>query len=134
MLIPIYTGIFFDDGQILAHFKPRLSVVPGHLHATLSFRGGVESAHEELLGEIVKVRVVAYGNNGKNEGLKVELMADNPELQRLCDAVKVPHITLSVSREAKMLDTRFLDFEPLEKPIELTGRYGVVTRSGLTLV
>ena len=130
-MIPIYTGIFLDNAQVYALFPPQLSVRPSHLHVTLSFRGGAESAHEELLGEVVKVRVVAYGNDGKNEGLKVELLAENPELQKLCDAVEVPHITLSASREAKMVNTRFLEFTPLEEPVELTGHYGIVTRSGL---
>jgi 2'-5' RNA ligase len=133
MVIPIYTGIFLDNARVYALFPPQLSVRPSHLHVTLSFRGGVESAHEELLGEVVDVRIVAYGNDGKNEGLKVELLAENPELQKLCDAVEVPHITLSTSREAKMVNTRFLEFAPLEKPVELTGRYGIVTRSGLLI-
>lgn len=133
MLIPIYTGIFLDNAEVYGLFPPQLSVQPSHLHVTLSYRGGAESAHEELLGKVVKVRIVAYGNNNKNEGLKVELLAENPELQKLCDAVKVPHISLSASREAKMVNTRFLEFTPLEKPVELTGRYGVVTRSGLLI-
>ena len=134
MLIPIYTGIFLDNDQIYSLFPPKLSVRPSHLHVTLSFRGGIESAHEEFLGEIVKIRAVGYANNGKNEGLKVELEASNPKLQKLCDAVEVPHITLSANRESQMKDTKLLDFEPLEKPTEFTGRYGVVTRAGLTLV
>jgi 2'-5' RNA ligase len=134
MVIPIYTGIFLNNDELYALFPPQLSVRPAHLHVTLIFRGGIESAHEELLGETVTVRIVGYGNNSKNEGLKVELEASNPELQKLCDAVKVPHITLSASREAQMKDTKLLDFEPLENPIEITGRYGVVTHTGLTLV
>lgn len=133
MLIPRYTGIFLDKGEIFEKFPPKLSVTPGHLHVTLSFRGGIESAHEEFLGEVVKVRVVGYGNDGKNEGLKVELESTNPELQKICDELETPHITLSVSRDARNRDTRNLAFEPLEEPLEFVGRYGVFTPSGLVL-
>ncbi|MBR6811524.1 hypothetical protein IKM56_03770 [Candidatus Saccharibacteria bacterium] len=133
MLIPIYTGIFLNSEEIYGAFPPKLSAWAGHPHVTLTFRGGIESAHEEFLGEEVKVRVVGYGNNGKNEGLKVELSAKNPELQKICDLVAVPHITLSISRDGAMKNTSSIEFSPLEKAIEFTGRYGVVTRSGLVI-
>lgn len=133
MLVPIYTGIFLDNDDIYSHFPSKLSVQVGHPHVTLVYRGGVESAHEEFLGEMVKVRVVGYGNDGKNEGLKVELVAENPELQNLCNTVEVPHVTLSTSRDSKNRNTKHLKFESIDEPIEFVGRYGVFTRSGLVL-
>ena len=133
MLIPIYTGIFLDSNELYSLFRPKLSVRVGHPHVTLDYRGGIESAHEEFLGEVVKIRVIGYGNDGKNEGLLVKLEASNLELQKFCDAVEIPHITLSTSRESKNRFTKGLQFTPLERPIELTGRYGVFTRAGLVL-
>lgn len=133
MLVPIYTGIFLNSDEVYKLFPPKLSIVVGHPHVTLAYRGGIESAHEEFLGEAVKVRVIGYANDGKNEGLQVELTAENSELQKLCNAVEIPHVTLSTSRESKNRLTKDSNFAPLEKPIELVGHYGVFTRSGLVL-
>lgn len=133
MLIPIYTGIFLDGDNVYKLFPPKLFTRIGHPHVTLIYRGGLESAHEEFLGEIVKVRVIGYGNDGKNEGLQVELESTNPELQKICNEVEVPHITLSISRDSKNRYTKNLAFKPVDKPVELVGRYGVFTRAGLVL-
>jgi len=130
MIVPIYTGIFVDTEALWSIFPPKLSVRKGHAHVTLSYRGGVESAHEEWLGEKVLVRVVAYGNNGKNEGLKVELESSNSELQKYLDTLGEHHITLSYARDSDPKFTANLDFEKLGEKIELVGVYGVFTSRG----
>ena len=38
--------------------------------------------------------------------------------------LKVPHITASLANGAKAVKTKDLDFEALEKPIKLVGRFG----------
>ena len=127
------TGILLNSDEVYNRFPPKLSVSIGHLHVTLVYHGGIESAHEELLGEEVKIRVIGYANDGKNEALQVELEATNPELQMICKAVVVPHITLSISRDSKHRFSKDLNFEPIDNSIEFMGRYGVFTRSGLVL-
>lgn len=133
MLIPIYTGIFLNSDEVYKCFPSKLSLQVGHPHVTLVYHGGIESAHEELLGEEVKICVVGYANDGKNEALQVKLEATNPELQKICETVAVPHITLSISRDSKHRYSKDLDFEPIDNPVEFIGRYGVFTRSGLVL-
>ena len=118
MLVPIYTGIFLDNDDIYSHFPSKLSVQVGHPHVTLVYRGGVESAHEEFLGEMVKVRVVGYGNDGKNEGLFVALDNTIPYM-----GADRPHITLSIAEGAKAVNTAFVSMT--EKRIgTLKGRVG----------
>lgn len=133
MLIPVYTGVFISENELYSVFKPKLSVFKGHPHITLSFRGGIESAHEEWLGEKVVVKVVGYGNNGKNEGLKVELKAQNAELQKYLDSFGEHHITLSCSRDSDPKFTANLSFEKIEKPTEFVGIYGAFTARGFVL-
>jgi hypothetical protein len=57
--------------------------------------------------------------------LLVKVEADDPVIQGACDALYAPHITLSISEAGQAKDTAFLDFKPLEEPIELTGNYGL---------
>lgn len=78
---------------------------------------------EKLFGEKIKIIITGYGNDGKNEGVKVRLESDNPQIDEMIRKIEVPHITLSVSRTGKPVATRYLSFSPIEE-ITLTGTYG----------
>ena len=71
---------------------------------------------------IGKFNVIGYGNDGKNEGLLVELVSveipdindifcDVHEMYLLAKSIPVPHITLSVSKDGKPVDTGKLNFD-----------------------
>jgi len=120
-----YTGIFFEQ----KYFHDKISVLKGshlfrlieHPHITFSYMP--EEIDENLFGEQVMVRITGYGNDGKNEGVKVELVSASKEIAAIFKKIEVPHITVSVSEDGRPVDTRGLEFEPVE-PIELTGIYG----------
>lgn len=121
----IYAGIFVDPEDLYGKVSPRLEKSIKDPHITTKFKPGVEDLNLGQLGTGAKITAVGYGNDGRNEGLLVQIEADEPEIQKACDALERPHITLSVSEEGRPKDTVNLEFSPLETPIELTGRYGL---------
>lgn len=78
-------------------------------HITTEFKPN--KTHEHLYGQYATFRAIGYGNDGINEGLKVEMVScENEELKQLFDNIEIPHITLSVSSKGKPINTKNLDF------------------------
>ena len=73
--------------------------------------------------------VVGYGNDGLNEGLLVDWKDGDAELRELFDQIKVPHITLSRGEYSESLNTRYLEFKPVE-PFVIEGVFGGVVNTG----
>ncbi len=126
-----YIGCFLDSeelaGMVALLGKERLARVIANPHVT--FRYQPDTVDSGLFGEKVLVTAVGYGCDGENEGLKVELQMENPRLAKLAEAIAVPHITLSVSKDGESVNTRYLDFTPIA-PFTLTGVFGGYTLSG----
>lgn len=128
-----YTGYFFDPDQmksLMAHLEQQglgsdgLSRTIACPHVTLSYMP--EDAHEGSFGTTQRMLVTGYGNDGRNEGVKVELIGQSPDeaLAAMERGVACPHVTLSVSEDGKPVDTRYLDFKPISEPFEMIGTYG----------
>lgn len=100
-------------------------------HVTFAYRP--ENVNQALFGEKIHIWLVGYGNNGKNEGLKVKLESDNAAVQAMIDQVKVPHITISVSYDGKPVDTKELEFADID-PIEMEGKFGGYAKWGSVIV
>ena len=77
-----------------------------------------------ILQKSIKIKIIAYGNNGDNEGFKVELFTSNKHLQKMVNNIPVPHITISISDTAKAVNTRCLNFVPLNNSIDIEGEFG----------
>ncbi|MDO4332677.1 MAG: hypothetical protein Q4C58_08315 [Eubacteriales bacterium] len=90
-------------------------------HVTFAYMP--RTVDETLFGEEMTIKMIGYGNDGRNEGVKVELSADNPVLKEMMKRIEVPHITLAVSEEGAPVDTGKLHFEPIE-PIMIVGKFG----------
>ena len=126
-----YIGCFVDREELARHVK---SVSTGHLfrkiknpHVTFAFEP--DEVNEKLFGEKIKVEAVGYGNNGVNEGLKVNLYCDNRSIAGMAEEIKVPHITISVDKGGKAYDTRYLNFYDIE-PFILEGVFGGYMQNG----
>jgi hypothetical protein len=128
----IYTGAFIDIATLHKTIKVgnRLEKLIENPHVTFQFRP--ETAPTSLFGEKVCVKVVGYGNDGKNEGLKVEVFANNQMLSKMAKEILVPHITISVSADGKPVDTAKLTFHPI-KPFFLEMTFGAFTSNGVIL-
>ena len=119
-----FSGLFINPEEIYSKVQPTLEKPVKHPHVTTAFRPESSQLLLEQIGSDAKIYAVGYGNDGKNEGLLVKVEAEDPEVQAACDALKTPHITLSTSRRGQAKNTAFLEFTPLEKPIDLTGKFG----------
>ena len=93
-------------------------------HITFSYKP--DKVEESLFGTAVRVWITGYGNDGRNEGLKVKLECEDPVLQKMAEQIKIPHITLAVSKGEKAVNTSRLKFEPVE-PMELESFFGGCT-------
>lgn len=87
-------------------------------HITTEYKP--EKPHKHLYGLTAQFEIIGYGNNGQNEGYKVALrkiFADSEqeaELREIFNQIPLLHITLSVAKGAKPVNTRYLDFSPVE--------------------
>lgn len=93
-------------------------------HVTLSYMP--DDAMEGLFGARARLVVTAYGSDGRNEGVKVAIVDDGApaELRDAGAAVPVPHITLSIAKGARAVDTAKLEFRDLPRPLEIGATYG----------
>lgn len=82
-----------------------------------------KEVNEKLFGEPVRLKVTGYGKNGENEGLRVEIIAENPEIQEMAKSIPLPHVTISISTTGKAVNTRFLEFADVE-PFFLEATFG----------
>lgn len=99
-------------------------------HVTVSYRP--DFVDQSLFGTAVRVRVVGYGSDEENEGLRVELSTRDKRLEKLLRAIELPHITLSISKTGKSVNTRSLNFTAVA-PFELLGKYGGYTEGRATV-
>lgn len=137
----IYSGLFINPDEVYSFFPPNLAHKIRDPHVTVAYRPGVEKVFLDSLSSEAIIRVVGYGNNGENEGLLVEVSAEDPVIQKtLSDRVApdrdgklktVPmHITLSIADGAEAVNTKYLDFTPIKDPINLTGTYKLFGNDG----
>ena len=127
-----YEGIFFEGETVdFIHSleKEKLPVINDEIHCTFKYHPNDNEIFDELVGKEIEVLLVGYGYDGKNSGFKLELPneikkyyinydEDNKEV------LKVPHITASLSIDAKASQTKNLDFKPLPNPIPIKGKFG----------
>lgn len=125
----IYVGCFinyktFHDAIRGIRVKP----LPNDIrdpHVTFSYKP-IE-VNQSLFGSELRIKIVGYGNDGKNEGLRVCIDTSNQELQSMIERIAIPHITIAVSDDGKPVNTKNIRFDDIE-PIELTGKFGGYTK------
>lgn len=131
----IYTAWFVSWDELqdaIKDFAPcRLEKTIEFPHVTLAFRPRmVDTA---LFGTSAKISITGYGNNGKNEGVSVTVEPEGTALTAPLQALKQPHITLSVSAEGKAVNTVDLDFHPVPQRT-ICGTFGAFTADGTLLL
>lgn len=127
-----YEGIFFDPKvtEFIKSLEPTsLSKVNNSLHCTFKYHPEKDEIFNDIVGKEFDLYLIGYGNDGQNSGFKVEL---SPELKKYyinydeqnTNVLKTPHITVSLSEGAIPVNTKNLNFIPLEEKIQITGRFG----------
>lgn len=132
-----YEGIFFDGGmaEILHSLEiQKLDKINDEMHCTFKYHPGKNEIFNEIVGDYFEVYVIGYGNDGKNSGFKIQLPSELKEYyinyDKNTSKLIIPHITSSLAEEAKAMNTKNLDFKPLEKPVKLMGRFGYWIKEG----
>ena len=126
----IYAGVFVDDEELYNLAPPKLEKRVNNPHITTKFRPDAVNLLLNSLGSQVKITVVGYGNDGKNEGLLVKAESDDPMVQEALNKIDTPHITLSCSADGKPKDTANLEFLPIDSPFDIEGKYGLFLNGG----
>ena len=132
-----YFGIFIVDEKeiekISDNEKVRLEKRSTNFHCTFRYKPEDMSVFNEVIGEEAELTLTGYACDGENSGYKVKLdeviekyflnTDDSGKLQ-------VPHITTSLSKDGKAVNTMNLEFENFEQPIVVRGRFGVFVKNG----
>ena len=79
--------------------------------------------------------MTGYASNGKNSGFKLQLPEDIMKYyinydEKKPGKLKVPHITTSLGFGATPMNTKDLDFKPLEKEYKIKGKFGFWVSTG----
>lgn len=122
-----FQGIFLDketEEKLINLQKRGLESNIQNMHITFKY-GDIEEYPKELIGKNFKIKIIGYGADEKNSGFLVEIPQ---ELKKYYKSSSVPHITVSLGEvdgvKGKAVNTGKLDFEPLEKTIEISGQLG----------
>ena len=70
--------------------------------------------------------MVGEGSTDDNQGFEIEVPN---ELKEYYKGAYIPHITMSVSKTGKPVNTKDIDFKKI-KPFEVTGKIGYFTDRG----
>lgn len=121
----IYTGAFVSTSLIGERFIGTLSKTIANQHVTFAFKPSIDiqDVINRHLGEDVRITAIGYGNNGENEGLKVRVESESEELNKLIEAIDIPHITISVGENGKPVNTAKLEFKDIPS-FTFTGKIG----------
>jgi hypothetical protein len=150
----IYEGFFLTASK---GFKGSLEREIENKHITTDFFGSNSDkpTHPEFYGMSATFKIIGYANDGKNEGFlidkdsikitadytfdeaKGEFRKNDPKLIKnfikfYNEAMKdrIPHVTLSVSKDGKPVDTKDLEFEPVRTPFTCSAIFAGYTDKG----
>jgi len=138
-----YTAIFIDDANMKkirqAYSEDELSNKPKYPHITISYIGRNDNLDKTKMAKLnkqisqigteIKFKVVGYANDGENEAVQVELLNVPEELKDSLNSNTKYHITLSWSETSKPVKSGYLDFEPVDKEMNLTGVFGTIRKN-----
>jgi hypothetical protein len=120
-----YLGAFISPAELTDKINIkgayRLDRIIANPHVTFEFKP--DQANRSLFGKKISLKVTGYGNDGKNEGLRVEIFTDDPDLCEMAKRIALPHITVSVSSDSEPVRTRYIEFFPIE-PFFMEAVYG----------
>lgn len=127
-----YEGIFFEADMVdLIHSleTEKLASVNDEIHCTFKYHPTTDEIFNDIVGRTFEVYLIGYGNDGQNSGFEIlfpdELKDYYINYEEQNSTVLIPpHITVSLAEGAKAINTKNLNFKPLEKPVKLVGRFG----------
>lgn len=135
----VYTGIIVSHKELLdnlyAHNPTivrlgRLDKLTPTNYISVGFRGETEG-HEKFYGTKITLKIVGYGRDDDNEGLRVEIHpTGNKELDNILKKVTDPVISLSTSATGLAKNAKSLRYWALFNPFFITGVYSGINSKG----
>lgn len=132
-----YEGIFFEGEsakKIYSLEGVHLDLPIDKLHCTFKYRPSDEQIFDDIVGQEVEIAIIGYGCDGNNSGFEIVIPEDVMSYYLNCDKndpskITIPHITVSLAKGAKAVNTKNLEFKPLDNPCFIRGRFGYCIRS-----
>ena len=130
-----YEALFLDEESVarVKLVEPvNLGFQNDEIHITFKYKPSEEETFDQIVGNVYELRVIGYGNDGKNSGFQVELPEELLPYYINYDEngeLKTPHITVSLAPGAKAKDTAFIRFLPII-PFTIKARFGYWTKKG----
>lgn len=125
-----YFGIFVDNQdieKIIKNEKNTLEKQPNNFHCTFAYKPKNIEMFNDIIGKNIDILLIGYGCDGKNSGFKVSFPNDMKKYFLNADKegnLKVPHITTSLSKTGKAINTANLKFEDIEESVVIKGKFG----------
>lgn len=123
-----YEGIFFDKNEIDRLVKDfdvgSLDKIIKNPHITFGYKPSEEDSFSEfLIGAKAEIKIIGFGNNGKNAGFLCEIPEEIKEYYHGAFPI---HITTSISQDSEASYTANLNFKllPENEQITLEGTLG----------
>lgn len=129
-----YIGIFIDENdtnKILQNEGTALEKRPNNFHCTMQYMPKDLNFFYDVIGQEVVIALTGYGCDGNNSGFRVEFPDNIKKYFLNTDKdgnLKIPHITTSLSKKGKAVDTMNLNFHDLENAVLVRGRFGLFMR------
>lgn len=132
-----YEGIFFDEEAIkLIRFLEGNHLLKpiDNVHCTFKYHPNEDEIFDEIVGKEFEIDLIGYGCDGQNSGFEIKLPNELDSFfinyEKNSNDKKIPHITVSLAKGAKAVNTAYLDFIPLSKEVVLKGKFGYLIKEG----
>ncbi len=138
----LYQAIFLDEvsaNKLIEKQEEKLPITIKNMHCTYKYMPSEKEINDfskYILGKDFSLDVIGYCSDGKNSGFEVALKQEqdiaytNSHIVNKGVERTTPHVTVSMSKDAKAKDTGLLDFKPIQNPFKIygTGGFYVVDR------
>ena len=131
-----YIGIFVDEDdidKIVQNERVCLEKRPNNFHCTMQYMPKDLKFFRDMIGKEIVITLIGYGCDGENSGFKVQFPENIKKYFLNTDKegnLKVPHITTSLSKNGKAVNTMNLKFDDFENPIFIRGKFGCFVKEG----
>ncbi|KQX68465.1 hypothetical protein [Paenibacillus sp. Root444D2] len=124
-----YVGLFItDEFKSILHTKSPIlhENIINNPHVTIDYKPK-QISYYKLIGETHEIEITGVGNNADNQGFKVNLP---PEIIKIYNGSRLPHITVSLNNNAEAVNTWKLNFKEIDS-FKVLGRLGLSTDKGI---
>ena len=135
-----YEGLFFEDKEALDIIfkleKTHLPIIHDKIHCTFKYNPKDDEIFDDIVGNTYEIKLIGYGCDGKNSGFEIELPEELLKYyinyaEEDPNKLEGPHITTSLARGTKAMNTKKLNFIPLDKTYTIKGKFGYWIEDGI---